>query len=637
MTVYNAKQFGGLVLGIDRRQVAEPSVLDGRNFIVSAKGPKSSFANEFLTYQKLPNGVNVDVFDLDTEFLFFTDSAVYEYFPDSQAFVPRYVLSTPATDNFPWSAAFVGLRWYFTKPGANLIEYDIDNNIWTEVTTDIPTNLTVLTESGGRLVLVGDTEVKWSAIDDGTNLVLDIDAGVGAQVLSIVGNGAVLGVKPFSTGFIVYTETGKLWAEDTNLINPYRFTPIRDKFVPIDQYGITELDQTSHIILTSSGLYLSKDFAIEPIFVTLSEELRQNLFLKVSPRIVGAYRIFFDQERQLFFLSISEQGIIGEYNYAINVYLPIDKPGLFDSPHANIFLLPTTEITSKIDDLGFIDFDDRVKVITDNRQTEFFEKPQFFYHKFTNAEIPFRTEGAVQIFPAGIRMEAFTTVLDTAPDGFYTVQESNSFAEFTDNILLAEVRTISTTFSDDTDFDDDTTFNDVTIFPALIQMGAGFADSAITLYRPGFVLIDSFVELGPFRLLDQEISGRLQEIDRIISGADNVSVLIEIEDLELVSPDQTENLESGALLTTEDLGENDNPFNNNSYRLRIVGTIDGQTVYLDNNEVGEEIAVEGTERIFTCFSQGLYHTVIYEPVVIGDSFLVSTLELTARPGDWIDA
>lgn len=636
MASYNVTQFDGLVVGLDARQAAKPSVLDGKNFQIIAEGPKSSFASEFLTYQKFSATTNLDVFDLDTEFLFFSDNAIYEYDFTSRSFVPRYILSAPATANFPWSAAFVGLRWYFTKPGANLIEYDIDNNIWSEITANIPVGLKTLTESGGRLVLAGDTEIVWSGIDDGTNLVPDVDLGIGAQVLSIVGNGQTIGIKPFSNGFVVYTTTGRLIAETTDLILPFRFTPIRDRLVPIDQYGLTDLDQTSHVVLTSSGLYRAIEFRMEPLFQTLSEHLRQKEFLRISPRILGAYRIFYDQERQLFFLSVSEQGVIGQYSYAYNVYLPLDKVGLFNYSHANLCLLPTTETTSKIDDIGFVDPDGFIHVLTDNRQTEFFVQPAFFIHKFDNLFIPPRTQDGVAIFSDFIVMNTSDiSVISNNPDGFFVKQDVNSIVELSENELFVGVRTVSSIFSDGTEFSDGTQFLDVTIFPDLIQMGVGFINEQITGYSPTFQIMDSFIQLGLFRLTDEEKPGRLQEIDRIIAGAENRSVLIDIEDLELVSPDTIEDLQ--LVSGTEDLGENDNPFGSNSYRLRIIGTIDGETVYEDNNEIAEEIDVFGTERIFTCHSIGLYHSVIFEPENIGDSFLISTLEMSAYPGDWIDA
>jgi len=623
-------QFDGLFLGIHPKQAQRPGVIKGANFYINAEGPKSAFSNSVFCYERIEAGVNFDAFNIDTKHLLFTDQGIYTFDLETKSFIPQYVFSSPQTTFFPWSKAFVGGKWYFVKLGSDLIEYNPSNEQWSVITASVPANACSCCEAGGRLVVLGAQAVAWSELDNGANLVPNVNLGIATQSLAIVGGGTSFAVKAVSDGFIAYTSRGKLFAQFVDLLLPFRFRSIRDQIVPVSPWGITELDETTHIVLSTTGLYKIVSFASEPFLPLLSEHLREKQFNVVTPNIDGAYRIFYDDERQLFFLSVSQNAAFGEYDFAHCVYVPTEKIGQFNYKHDGLFQLPPAIGSPDDTDLGFIGTDNYIRYITQDRRTEVFFGATNIYHVRNELQFTPTQDGAgIYLMPSFMEMYAHEIPEENVEPGLYEISNGEEYVIFETVADPPALDSYSLGYDDGTLFDDGTGFDIIHPLHDHAIMEAGQLVPPNSFYDPEYTGPGSFVELGPFRVLDENHANRLQEVSRVTIGATEFGDTDIFEDWNITQPETSEDW------LRDDRSDEDwgvGIVDNSTFMAKLRGSVDAVNTWNNNLQELESVVKENETEIYTASIQGVYVSTLAEAISMGESFHIKTLELDVMPG-----
>lgn len=328
------RQIKGLVLVVDPRQVTQPHVVRGRNFMVDVEGPYSTFGSELVSYATIKDIERAQEYEVDGHIVIFTDVAIFQYHEEAHIFYPIFVFPEIYDDTFPWTMAFVGDCYYFAKRGSALIEYDTSTGVWAALTASpVPELIYGVTQSYGRLIVLAHGVVAWSAIDNGRDLTPSLATGAGAQSLTIVRNGEPFAVYETPSGFLTYTAKGIMKSTFIDTVNPFRHQRLQTSEVPIGAYAITTLSDGSHVFLSRTGFWLIKDENLEPWQVTMSEYFKRKVFPYFNLNIEGLFRFHYDNARQWFAVSVAENEAPTNYTIAYILYIPRDEWGVFNRQH----------------------------------------------------------------------------------------------------------------------------------------------------------------------------------------------------------------------------------------------------------------------------------------------------------------
>lgn len=325
----------------DAKQLAEPSVVGGKNFMPTTSGYKSAFGSDVLTDRYLDPKLllNAQAFSLaEDAFVICNRYGILRYDESSEGFYYLVKSENLLTSSYPWSVAYVGGDWFFCKKGFGVWRYRIDENSGMFVVDNVPSEPLSICSAGGRLVILGSSTYAWSAIGDGTNLVTSLETGAGFQALSLIG-GAPLAVRSNTIGFMVYTTAGIIRVEELNLTktpNPYQHKVLAaSDYAPVSAWAVCEIGTGTHVFLTKSGLYatsgdypkiLEKDFSKWLTQTTLKYLLQSRYDLPLA--------INYDATRRAIILSYAEYSITASpYSLAYVLDIELAKWGRFDRNH----------------------------------------------------------------------------------------------------------------------------------------------------------------------------------------------------------------------------------------------------------------------------------------------------------------
>ena len=335
------KKFRGLLPGIDRKRVPEPFVVSGRDFIVDVDGPVAALSRDWIFYRQIdePRGIQtLDTIDKDDKY-YMTADAICKYDVTTRQLYPVFHHAT-RQDFWPWSMGIVGNIQYFANPEVGLLSYNPSNGAWQLVTgANIPAIVYACCESFGRLVLLGDTLIHWSAIDDGTNsgFTPSTVTGAGFQVLSILSSRTQpLMVLPYTFGFLTYTGDGVIRSEITNAANPFRHKVISGRHKILNPWCVVQISEgetEQHVFCTARGLYVTDGLKQPELWQPLmSEYLHRNIFPAMSKNIEdNTVRLSYSFEEGFFMVSIAEDSRNSIYSKAFILYL--EEWGVYSSTH----------------------------------------------------------------------------------------------------------------------------------------------------------------------------------------------------------------------------------------------------------------------------------------------------------------
>lgn len=558
-----SRSFKGLVPGLDRRQVGQAFIADGRNFLLDAEGPYSGFGNEWATYELLRSIVNVATFRVEGDIFLFTEDAVFIYNEEAQKYIPVFVFEIIFPAISPWTGAIVGGKYYFSRSGVNVLQYNPFTQAWKEIITDVVNSPASVTSSAGRLVIEGATEVQWSALDDGENLASSTVTGAGRQSLAIVGNGAPLKALKTNDGFISYTTSGLMKSEFIDSINPFRHYPlsitennVRSKDIPVDAFNVIEIDQGRHIILSENGLRITdgrKPIEWDPLF---NEFLRRQIFTRLDfTRNEHITSLYYDSAREWVLFSISLNQVEHIFSQAWVKYVPVDEWGIFNREHTAFGEFALRDRTIKAFNFGYIGSDGCVHRFNDFPQQEFAPPFNELFYVHESYEFPARLENDKVAFPSVMNIRSIDKALFPEASGLYY---QNTYEVFPGN----------------------------------------------------YGSIDAYIDVAAFRYNDEEHVDEMAIINNVSIGMIEQPETQEFEDYMagefevfedwLDPPD-----------TFEDWGTD--IFSGVNYDAILIGTLDGYTIYQDQQEDLQEInpsQIGPNERdrvrLFDAYTSGIY-------------------------------
>lgn len=322
----------------DAKQLAEPSVVGGKNFMPTTSGYKSSFGSDVLTDRYLDPKLllNSQAFSLaEDAFVICNRYGIMRYDVSSEGFYYLVKSENQLTSSYPWSVAYVGGDWFFCKQGFGVWRYRIDENSGMFVEDNVPSEPVSICSAGGRLVILGKSTYAWSAIGDGTDLATSLETGAGFQALSLIG-GAPLTVKSNTIGFMVYTTAGIIRVESIDTPNPYQHKVLTSSdYAPVGPWAVCEIGTGTHVFLTKSGLYATSGDYPKILEKEFSKWLTQTtLKYLLQSRYELPLAINYDATRRLILLSYAEYSITASpYSLAYALDIELGKWGRFDRNH----------------------------------------------------------------------------------------------------------------------------------------------------------------------------------------------------------------------------------------------------------------------------------------------------------------
>ncbi len=592
LTIVNIE---GAFPAIDRKKIAKPHVMDGRNYLVDLDGPKSAYGwqkpherfepSQFM--QSFSVGTTIYYFGRPTSELELQISQVN--WPAKQVLPIGEFISADLTRpklNLPWTHALVGTFHYFANRTWGVLRYDFIANNWQDVTATIGlTNVFFITESGGRLCTLSESFVTWSAIDNGMDNVPSLTTGAGAQAISIVGtveqDSDYLGIQKTSKGFLSFTTKGVLRSELIDSINPFRHLPGETKYTPLTPWCITKLTSTEVIILTRFGLFTSTDGVEFKEFQPLQNEYFK--LIEIPPLLSllnGFISLYYSRARDELYVSFAQNQSISQYTKAWVLYIKRDSWGLMNHVHKGFVFLDVDAIGTNFQQ-AFIDSTGTLAYLNDASISQSLETVGTLSHyvQQTLQYVPHQIEG-VQIMSTNVRMAGFS--IDPYPEiaRFYTP-----------------------------DFAGGNTLN------PLIQFS-----------------LNSFIEVGLFRFTDEEANDQLSFVTNVaISCLDIASSTGSIFDdwLNDYPSDIFEDWFAEAE-SFEDWGEG--VVSGSVYLQQIRGSLDGYETFEDQLVTLDEVQIDGKTKFCTCANAGLFESIILNALAVGESYHLKTLELNGMIG-----
>lgn len=631
-------KFKGLVPALDRRQVPEPFVIDGRNFLFTTQGPASVFGRRCYSYTKIQHPEVFQSIVSNDRFFIFLDNCILFDDLTLDTFVPSFSFPQNLT-MFPWSSAFVGGKYYFAKKDSPLIEYAPEIDEWSIVeSAHVPTGLVACTQASGRLILLGRTIVVYSAIDDGRDLEPDAGGtGAGFQLTAIAGGGDPLAVKEVNQGFITYLKGGMMFSQTIEADVPFRHLPLATDAIPVSPYAIVDIDKRSHIVLAQTGLYIINSAQPEPWQPLISEYLTNTLFERISPSVAGTYRLFYDPDRKIFFLSTSS-GPLFQFDVTLVLYLPRDEWGYFNQLHSQIFNLAPlgvkqianafsgTEAAVAPTALAYITPDGHIFEVSQIAGLETFQDSANFYYFYDPpGTVHANLQNNIWHFPTvatGLTFDATGVTVN----GIYDTQTQVEYFEPLEMTIdetheLTPVA-VNEPFSDGTFFDDGTGFYDYPRLGTICGVQTGFLQIEILPYIAQYAHLDSEIAVGVFRMGDEEQINRTFSIhDLTIGVAEPTGDQIEV-DYNLIDGEEDWNILDGE----EDWGEG--IISGSNFVAELLVFIDGYNIFQEQvHDLRNNILRQDNKNFrYTLIANAFYAGVKLKTEEVGDYYELKTIE-----------
>lgn len=243
---------------VDVVQTDEIKIIDGENFLpigmqyISVSGLRQLSARFEL-------GERYRLYHLSTtnsSQLFLTSSnGLYRI--DTETNIPFKLVERNDDGVNRWTIAFVGGYYYFCGGnGTALYRYDMDTNELI-ISQSSSVNPVACCNSDGRLILLNDKQIIWSAMDDGENITPSLETGAGYQTLGKVGGGIPITLSPIANGFLAFTSKGIVAAKVVNASTIFYFNQLLlTGNVVSTPDKVINLDDNTACFLTNNTLYL---------------------------------------------------------------------------------------------------------------------------------------------------------------------------------------------------------------------------------------------------------------------------------------------------------------------------------------------------------------------------------------------
>lgn len=621
---YEIREFNGLLPGLDRKRVDTPYVVEGRNFLVDLDGPITAFGREWVMHKEFADARGLQTLrGLTANSLYYMcHDSIQAYDFDARQLYPVFRHAT-RQEYWPWTAARVGNSLFMVNKEVGLVEYNRVTGVFRLITgTYIPATLYACTASGGRLILLSDDSIAWSEIDNGTadGFIPSTNTGAGAQALSIVSAAAEpLYVLSYAGGFLTYTTMGILQSERVTSANPFRHRMLSDAHVAINPWCIipfVEEGKNLHLVLTRRGFYTTDGIQAptqwEPI---MSEFLHSRLFTTMSTnRTDMTLRIDYNNDYGWLTVAVSRDNRPAIYTYTYVHYVPSKKWGVYSRQHLGFIelymgvpqLLRYVYGTAEADSTVY-----RFASTDSDRQYPTWHIWHLDYK--TDVEIPAQYAGIdeTSIMPSFIKLTADSLELLVDEAGTYDARYAISESVTPATMPVEEADTpvlLTGTYYMRTNL--------------LAQLGLLHIAAYPTPYSDHE--LDAYVVVGPLRA-DTEpppAIDSLLELQDLYVGMLEGGLADTIEDyIRDYSTDEV--VEDWNLLSgVEDYGVGAG--NNTSYKIELIGTIDGYNAWSINDYTHyitpELVAAAGYAKQYAGTVQGLFNYAKFTADEVGEAF-----------------
>ena len=647
--VISVTKFAGLNYAQDRRQFTEPTVLDGQNFMVDAKGPVSAFADEFVSEAVISSANHVTTFDVGTfGEMIFTTGLIMQYNQSAQRYYPVLQFTDSNTD-YPWTMAHVGTNYFFAKKGVTLIRLDQNTGKWTFMPS--VSSPYAVTQSAGRLIILTATLVQWSALDDGTDLTTSAATGAGAQALAVMGKGDPIALVESVYGFLVWTHTGMAAFEAVDATSPFRYQRMATTELPINSNCVVAHDLGKSIYLTITGFKITDGRQIQDWEPMMSEYFTREVFPAFGETLYAdtvpetLFKMWYKPQRK--WMAVGMSSIANPYVYTRTLvhYASVNKWGSFDVAHYGLGDLDLATGAYSGLNFGFIDTDGRMHRFIEGARRDisaqtgytFYWRPNYdppgqLVNDGTNNKVVVATQGQ----GGSIDLAQFgSSVVGVFSYAVYasSVRAPSTFTgSYTESVVGADTYTgedWNLSIFTDEDWNALTGSEDWNSGAYYIQFGSGAVGAqAINLYKwtlvnPTQGSINSWAEVGLFKFVDGQAHDRLSETTGFSVGVNEQLFQDFIDYLTTNDPNEDYNTGTGY----EDWGSNFPT--SNDFTMKLISSIDGTEVYNNQEWTLSPTTSAANMLYYNQTSVGLFHYLRIEALDINQFFHLKTIDMTA--------
>lgn len=565
----DTKDIIGLIPALDSRKTDKARVIDGINFVWDADGPYSGFGNEFLADEPFTDPEYIATFRVEGTIYYTAKTGIYLYDSTNKMFIPQMLFDASSEDS-PWSWCEVGTINYFCHLAIGIISYNPLTEAWASFTpASLPTNPTSIANVGGRLVVLGDNNVAWSALDDGSDLVPSLVTGAGAQAISLIG-GTPFAVKVLSDGFITYTSEGIMKSTYIGGGVTYRHRPVTTETKPINAFCIVSLERIEHVFLDKKGLYTLTGNNFKPLDPLMNDYLFNSLFKSFGiETTVPNYRIQYNNTEQLLFLSVSTTDASRQFSYALVYNTAVGKWGQFNYLHYSFLEIDIAAGSSAGIVFGYVDGDGIIRSMSRQHFVENASDKSFadFYQPLV--EFPSRKIDDKHTMASIMYLTAY----DEAD-----IEDLGSAAGYFTNIINTPVQVLARTLVD----------------------------------------LDSFIQVGLFRFTEQQFVDQIGYVADVSIGAGYTPVGQVIEDWLILTGFEDWNTDTGE----EDWGEGIP--SQEDFEAVLESFYDGRTI--ENSETLSAHRDEGAQKYYWADTSGIYFGVRVKAQTVGHVYHVKYIE-----------
>lgn len=573
----DASEILGITPAIDPRRSEKIFALGGRNYVLDSLGPKSAFGQRFLSPFPLTGtehiqGARLKLRGGDRVFTFI-DRAILEWREDLGGWRTIFLVSDSTIQPYRWTYGYLNGVMYFCHPSSGILAYNIAADICLPLTApgtpEYPMGILV---NNGRLIVLDENLMSFSGPSDGSDFVPRL-GGAGFQKINDRVGGDPICMTAWAKGVMVWTTGGVMRCEFTGDSAVYRFRAVNTELRPVNSFCAVQMDDNTMVILDERGLFQSSGETPEPMTPVFNEFLIQYL-QKNNLKLGQNVRLEWDELKRYLYLSLSLSRYSPAYEKAFVLYPSLDKWGTLDESHHGI--LP-------------------VLIQTGNRQGD--------YYALCG------TGGRIRYFlETGSRCSS--QVLGTLEARYVVIQKPTQQVLGADQVIFSSSGNVNT-------------------IPA-VNGRTGFYDSAIAEQptKDYVIGLNSVLQFGLLRARDQVSHDRLMEVIGLFIGSNKSGDKNQLqEDYNLIPPgtsDEDYNAGTGG----EDFGfETINYIN---HKLRIIGTMDGQSLF--DETIPELERFDAAGRYFSCSVIGQWVIIEVSAIDVGEAYHVRVIELTAVDG-----
>lgn len=574
---YRAQDFYSFMPSIEPTRANALFALSGKNYRFDSIGPYSAYGDRFLTPVPLAKpdhvqGVTIPTRQGDRTFTFVANG-IMEWDESKGGWQWIYVTADTSLTPNRWTWAYLALKIYFCHPVVGLLVLDLDTGTCLRAqdaagAIGIPDDPIAIAENNGQLVVLGPTMVSWSKASNGLNYDPKL-GGAGFQVLTGRISGFPITITSWSGGVLIWTNGGIMRGEFSGGSEVYRWRALNFGFRPWNSMCVIRLDQDTSIFLDERGLFQTRGEEPTPFSPMFNEFLIR--YIKLNNMTVGQnLRLEWDARDRLLYVSVSftEQNPI--YEKAFVLYPSIDKWGQFNDEHYGILPIRIASGVRSSRNFGYVDSSGHIRL--------------------------WKETGSKEIQPTDSLVNLVLNVqqvpVHVADDGTGRVASSSVSA--------------------------------MAFYPADHGIRESYYPWDGSVPRPATLTgLDSYVRFGLFRGSKLDASDSLSEINQlVIRSATSGLEEVQGEDWNLVPSGGVEDWDSAT--GREDWGFND--LNYVNHGLKVVGTIDGRTTFVEAEPKLVRFSAAG--RYFSCTVQGIWHIIEISAKAVGEGFRPKTLEIT---------